>query len=229
MAAPQIEAIDDVRVREIAELVSPETLLNELPATAAVSATARSARQAIHRILSGGDDRMLLIMGPCSIHDPGAALEYARRLFEQSKRLAAELLIVMRVYFEKPRTTVGWKGLINDPGLDNTFRINEGLPRAQAADRDQQPGAADRAGVPRSDHTAVPRRSGGMGRNRRTHDRIPSASGARIGLVVPDRIQERNRRQRAHRRGRDPRRTPSAPVRRRDQGGSLGSGRNAGQ
>jgi len=131
MAAPQIEAIDDVRVREIAELVSPETLLRELPATPAVSATARTARQAIHRILSGADDRMLLIMGPCSIHDPDAAIEYARRLFEQSKRFAAELVIVMRVYFEKPRTTVGWKGLINDPGLDNTFRINEGLRLAR--------------------------------------------------------------------------------------------------
>ena len=131
MAAPRIEAIDDIRVREIAELVSPETLLNELPATAAVSATARTARQAIHRILSGGDDRMLLVMGPCSIHDPNAALAYARKLFEQAQRFASELLVVMRVYFEKPRTTVGWKGLINDPGLDNTFRINEGLRLAR--------------------------------------------------------------------------------------------------
>jgi 3-deoxy-7-phosphoheptulonate synthase len=131
MVAPSIEAIDDIRVREIAELVSPETLAIELPATTAVSATARAARQVIHRILSGADDRLLLIVGPCSIHDPDAALDYARRLLEHAKRLAAEIFIVMRVYFEKPRTTVGWKGLINDPGLDNTFRINDGLRLAR--------------------------------------------------------------------------------------------------
>jgi 3-deoxy-7-phosphoheptulonate synthase len=131
MAAPRIEAIDDVRVREIAELVSPEALLAELPATAAVSAVARTARQAIHRALSGADDRMVLVIGPCSIHDPDAALDYARRLLEQSQRLESELLLIMRVYFEKPRTTVGWKGLINDPGLDNTFRINDGLRLAR--------------------------------------------------------------------------------------------------
>jgi len=124
-------SIDDVRVREIDELVSPEALLAELPATAAVSATARAARQAIHRILTGSDDRLVAIIGPCSIHDPKAAFDYAQRLVAEAKRLEADLLVVMRVYFEKPRTTVGWKGLINDPGLDGTYRVNEGLRLAR--------------------------------------------------------------------------------------------------
>ncbi len=131
MSQSPIESLDDVRVRQIARLVKPETLSAELPVSAAVSTTTRMARQAIHRIMTGSDDRILLIIGPCSIHDPDAALEYARRLLEQSNRLAGELLLVMRVYFEKPRTTVGWKGLINDPGLDNTFRINHGLRLAR--------------------------------------------------------------------------------------------------
>ena len=131
--------IDDLRVREIDELVSPETLLNELPATATITATTRAARQAVHRILAGADDRLLVVIGPCSIHDPQAALDYARKLAAQAQRLASDLLvvvrdtlfIVMRVYFEKPRTTVGWKGLINDPGLDGTYRVNEGLRLAR--------------------------------------------------------------------------------------------------
>jgi 3-deoxy-7-phosphoheptulonate synthase len=131
MSHSPAESIDDVRVRQIAELIKPETLTAELPATPAVSATTRFARQAIHRIMTGSDDRIMLIIGPCSIHDPAAALEYARRLLEQARRLDETLLLVMRVYFEKPRTTVGWKGLVNDPGLDNTFRINEGLRMAR--------------------------------------------------------------------------------------------------
>jgi 3-deoxy-7-phosphoheptulonate synthase len=131
MAASNAEPIDDLRVREIDELVSPEALLNELPATAAISATTRAARQAVHRILAGADDRLLVIVGPCSIHDPAAALDYARKLAAQAQRFAADLLVVMRVYFEKPRTTVGWKGLINDPGLDGTYRVNEGLRLAR--------------------------------------------------------------------------------------------------
>jgi 3-deoxy-7-phosphoheptulonate synthase len=128
---PSGEPIDDLRVREIDELVSPQALLSELPATAAVSALARTTRQAIHRILHGADDRLLAVVGPCSIHDPDAALEYARRLHAEAKRLQSHLLVVMRVYFEKPRTTVGWKGLINDPGLDETFRVNDGLRLAR--------------------------------------------------------------------------------------------------
>lgn len=90
-----------------------------------------ASRQAIHRILHEMDDRLLVVMGPCSIHDPKAGLEYAQRLLEQRKRYAKDLEIVMRVYFEKPRTTVGWKGLINDPHLDGSFDINTGLRRGR--------------------------------------------------------------------------------------------------
>lgn len=123
--------IDDVRIKEIKELVPPAHVLREFPATPASAETTFLARQAIHRILYGADDRLLVVVGPCSIHDPEAALEYARRLKEQADRLRGELLVVMRVYFEKPRTTVGWKGLINDPYLDDSYRINDGIRLAR--------------------------------------------------------------------------------------------------
>ena len=123
--------IDDVRIQEIKELIPPSHVLREFPATPKAADVAFQARQAIHRILFGADDRMLVIIGPCSIHDTDAAMEYARRLLGEAERLKDDLLIVMRVYFEKPRTTVGWKGLINDPYLDNSFRINEGVRLAR--------------------------------------------------------------------------------------------------
>jgi 3-deoxy-7-phosphoheptulonate synthase len=115
---------DDLRIKEIKELVPPAHVLREFPVSETAARTVYETRQAIHRILHGADDRLLVIMGPCSIHDVKAAKEYAAR---PKDRLASDLLIVMRVYFEKPRTTVGWKGLINDPRLDGSFRINEGL------------------------------------------------------------------------------------------------------
>ena len=118
---------DDIRIKEIKELVPPSHVLRESPVSDKAARTTYEARQAIHRILHGADDRLLAIAGPCSIHDIKAAKEYAGRLKREKERLADELLIVMRVYFEKPRTTVGWKGLINDPRLDGSFRINEGL------------------------------------------------------------------------------------------------------
>lgn len=118
---------DDLRVREIKELAPPSHLVREFPGTANTSATTYRARQAIHRILHGADDRLLVVIGPCSIHDPVAAKEYASKLVTERKRLISDLEIVMRVYFEKPRTTVGWKGLINDPDLDGSFQINKGL------------------------------------------------------------------------------------------------------
>jgi 3-deoxy-7-phosphoheptulonate synthase len=123
--------IDDVRIQEIKELVPPAHVLREFPATPRAAEVAYEARQAIHRILYGADNRLLVIIGPCSIHDTDAALEYARKLKVEAERLKDDLLIVMRVYFEKPRTTVGWKGLINDPYLDNSFRINEGVRLAR--------------------------------------------------------------------------------------------------
>jgi 3-deoxy-7-phosphoheptulonate synthase len=118
---------DDLRIKEIKELAPPAHLLREFPCGEAASRTVFEARSAIHRILHGMDERLIVVIGPCSIHDPKAALEYARRLAGERARLAADLEIVMRVYFEKPRTTVGWKGLINDPDLDGSFRINHGL------------------------------------------------------------------------------------------------------
>ena len=118
---------DDLRIKEIKELAPPSHLLREYPCDEKTSLTVFQARESIHRILHGLDDRLVVVIGPCSIHDPKAALEYARRLQGERERLQSELEIVMRVYFEKPRTTVGWKGLINDPDLDGSFRINHGL------------------------------------------------------------------------------------------------------
>ena len=123
--------VDDVRIKEIKELTPPAHILREYPAAEAAATTTYSARNAIHRILHGADARLLVVMGPCSIHDHDAALEYARLLQGASDLYAADLLILMRVYFEKPRTTVGWKGLINDPRLDGSFKINEGLRLAR--------------------------------------------------------------------------------------------------
>ena len=119
---------DDERIKDITVLPPPEHLIRFFPIRGtAVESLITQTRQNIHNIMAGTDDRLLVVIGPCSIHDPMAALEYARRLAEQRKKYAGTLEIVMRVYFEKPRTTVGWKGLINDPYLDETFRIDEGL------------------------------------------------------------------------------------------------------
>jgi 3-deoxy-7-phosphoheptulonate synthase len=122
---------DDLRIREIKELTPPSHLVREFACTEAASAVTHDARQAVHRILHRSDDRLLVVIGPCSIHDPAAAREYATRLAAERSRHAADLEIVMRVYFEKPRTTVGWKGLINDPDLDGSFQINKGLRLAR--------------------------------------------------------------------------------------------------
>jgi 3-deoxy-7-phosphoheptulonate synthase len=122
---------DDLRISAVRALVAPQLLLEELPMDAPAQATVARARQEIHRVLHGADDRLLVIVGPCSIHDAAAAIEYAKRLRAEAKRLEHDLLVVMRVYFEKPRTTVGWKGFINDPRLDGSFAINEGLKSAR--------------------------------------------------------------------------------------------------
>ena len=122
---------DDLRIREIRELVTPEDLMREVACTALASGNVAGSRSALHRILHGCDHRLAVVIGPCSIHDIAAANEYAARLVEQRERFNDRLEIIMRVYFEKPRTTVGWKGLINDPALDGSFRINEGLRLAR--------------------------------------------------------------------------------------------------
>jgi len=119
---------DDERIKDINVLPPPEHLIRFFPIRGTpVETLIEGTRRSIHNIMAGKDDRLLVIMGPCSIHDPAAALEYARRLKVEREKYAGALEIVMRVYFEKPRTTVGWKGLINDPYLDESFRIDEGL------------------------------------------------------------------------------------------------------
>jgi 3-deoxy-7-phosphoheptulonate synthase len=122
---------DDLRIKEIKELVPPAHVFREFPLGPQAAQTTYQARAAIHRILHGADDRLLVVVGPCSIHDVEQAIDYARRLHAEVPRFEQDLQIVMRVYFEKPRTTVGWKGLINDPRLDHSFRINEGLRLAR--------------------------------------------------------------------------------------------------
>ena len=122
---------DDLRIKEIKELVPPAHVFREYPVSNRAAQTTYNARQAIHRVLHGADDRLLVVIGPCSIHDYDVAMDYAKRLAKEAEKYQDDLIVVMRVYFEKPRTTVGWKGLINDPRLDNTFRINEGLRLAR--------------------------------------------------------------------------------------------------
>ena len=125
------ESTDDLRIAQLKPLIPPAILMEELPISEKASHTVASARHTLDAILAGADDRLVVVVGPCSIHDPQAALEYAARLTERASALSDELHVVMRVYFEKPRTTVGWKGLINDPHLDDSFDINSGLRAAR--------------------------------------------------------------------------------------------------
>lgn len=122
---------DDLRIKEIKELMTPADLIADVPLTEPVAKTVANCREALHKILHGADDRLIVVMGPCSIHDVKAAKEYASRLKAKRDQYKDDLEIVMRVYFEKPRTTVGWKGLINDPALDGSFQINKGLRLAR--------------------------------------------------------------------------------------------------
>jgi 3-deoxy-7-phosphoheptulonate synthase len=141
LSAPQLKVVskekhmiyntDDLRIKAIKELAPPGDLMHEFPCTEKASATVYRARDEIHRIMHRGDDRLLVIVGPCSIHDFDAALDYAKRLQALRLTLEPDLTIVMRVYFEKPRTTVGWKGFINDPNLDESHDINKGLRQAR--------------------------------------------------------------------------------------------------
>jgi len=121
----------DIRIRSVRPLISPAILEDELPLDDAGSAAVQRARREVARVILGQDDRLLAVVGPCSVHDPEAALAYAHKLAPLAQRLAPDLVVVMRVYFEKPRTVVGWKGLINDPGLDGSFQINRGLRLAR--------------------------------------------------------------------------------------------------
>ena len=122
---------DDLRICEIRDVIVPNQVHTEMPINDTAAQTTAEARLAVHNILTGQDDRLLVVVGPCSIHDPKAALEYAGLLKQAKDDLEDDLLIIMRVYFEKPRTTVGWKGLINDPDIDSSFNINKGLRLAR--------------------------------------------------------------------------------------------------
>jgi 3-deoxy-7-phosphoheptulonate synthase len=126
-----LDTTDDIRIREIKELDTPAQIMGELPRGDAVTRTVTEARSAIQRIIHRQDDRLAVIIGPCSIHDPKSAMDYASRLMALRARHADTLEIIMRVYFEKPRTTVGWKGLVNDPNLDGSFEIEQGLRLAR--------------------------------------------------------------------------------------------------
>lgn len=128
MGAP---AIDDIRICAMRDLIAPKALVGELPASEAVATHVMRARKAVERVLAGGEDRLVVVVGPCSVHDPDAAREYGEKLAAVAERFSKRLLVVMRVYFEKPRTTIGWKGLINDPNLDGSFAINDGLRLAR--------------------------------------------------------------------------------------------------
>ncbi|KAB1085410.1 3-deoxy-7-phosphoheptulonate synthase [Neorhizobium galegae] len=125
--ASPANTVDDRRIVEITPLTIPADIIAEIPRNDAVTGTVTRTRDTVHRILHGEDDRLIVVIGPCSIHDPVAARDYAARLEEQRRRFSGDLEIIMRVYFEKPRTTVGWKGLMNDPHLDGSYRIEEGL------------------------------------------------------------------------------------------------------
>lgn len=122
---------DDLRITGTTRLIEPNELIASIPVTQKTADTVTSARQAVSGMLNGNDDRVAVVVGPCSIHDPEAALEYAYKLVALKQRYENELCIIMRVYFEKPRTTIGWKGLINDPDMDNSFNINKGLNLAR--------------------------------------------------------------------------------------------------
>jgi 3-deoxy-7-phosphoheptulonate synthase len=126
-----IRPTDDLRIRDVRPLIPPAILLEEIPISERASNVVADARVAIANIIAGADPRLVVVVGPCSIHDTAAALEYAERLKKLADRLADSLVIVMRTYFEKPRTSVGWKGLINDPDLDESFHINKGLRLAR--------------------------------------------------------------------------------------------------
>ena len=126
-----IHQTKDLRIIDTKEILTPEELMQDLPLTELASTTVSDARQQIYRVLDGDDDRLVVIIGPCSIHDTEAAIEYGARLKKLIDELDNELIVIMRVYFEKPRTTVGWKGLINDPDLDNSFQINKGVRKAR--------------------------------------------------------------------------------------------------
>lgn len=189
-----ISRIVNRRVLEFEVLPTPAQVLGDLPLSDQAQEIVAYSRDEIRACLYGQDDRLLVIVGPCSVHDPAAALDYARRLAALKDELGGELLIVMRVYFEKPRTTVGWKGLINDPDIDGSCNIKKGLLLA----RRTLLGVLD-AGLAAAteflelNQPAVHFRRGQLGCGRRSQHRKPGAPSARFGHVDADWLQERHR------------------------------------
>ena len=218
-----LSTTDDLRIREMKELSTPEEVMRKIPRTLTATRVVMAARNAIHAILNGtgrppaGRRRPLLDPRSRAASNMPSG---SRRLREE---LADRLEIVMRVYFEKPRTTVGWKGLINDPDLDGSFNINKGLRLARnvlSAVNNLGLPAGDR--IPRHDDAAIHRRPRGLGGDRRAHHREPDPSRAGLGAVLPGRLQERHRRQCAHRRRRGEVGLPSASFHGGDQGRAFG-------
>ena len=177
---------DDLRIKWTKVVLPPVFLEEELPTTETAATTVLQARREISEILAGRDQRLLVVVGPCSIHDTKAALEYASRLKSAIAEFSDELRIVMRVYFEKPRTTVGWKGLINDPHLDGSYKINDGLRLARHLLLDLA-----EMGVPAGTefldmiYAAIHRRPGQLGSHRRAHHREPGAPPTRLRALLP--------------------------------------------
>ena len=221
---------DDLRIKEIKELAPPSHLLREYPCDEKTSLTVFEARESIHRILHGEDDRLVVVIGPCSIHDPQAALDYARRLQGERERLKSELEIVMRVYFEKPRTTVGWKGLINDPDLDGSFRINHGLRVARellmGINVAGMPAGSEFLDMITPQYIADFVSWGAIGA-RTTESQVHRELAS--GLVVSGRVQERHRRQHQDRHRRDQGRATAASFSFGHQGWALGDRVDQGQ
>ena len=161
--------------------------------TDAASATVFQTRNAICNVLAGRDKRLIVVVGPCSIHDTKAARDYANRLKETTAALSNELIVVMRVYFEKPRTTIGWKGLINDPYLDQSYKINDGLRLARRLLLDLgRDGCACRNRVSRHDFTAVCCRPGELGGDWRAHHGEPDSSPVGLRPLLPGGLQKCN-------------------------------------
>ena len=167
---------DDLRIRSQQPLLSPAIVLHDIRPSEKATEVVSSGRRDASRIISGQDDRLLVIVGPCSVHDVRAAKEYAGLLRREAERLSKDLLVVMRVYFEKPRTTVGWKGLINDPRVDGSFRINDGLRLARQLLGHRRVRPALRHRIPRPHHAAVRGRPRVLRRHRRPHHREPDPS-----------------------------------------------------
>ncbi len=213
---------DDLRIKEIKELITPAQLLGDFPITPNAARTVYETRQEIHRILHGADDRLLIIIGPCSIHDVKAAKEYAEARESQEPLRRRSTDRYARLFREAAHD--GWL-----EGIDQRSQPRRQLPdqRGSASARHLLAGVerirhAGGVRVSRYDYAAVHRRPGHLGRHRRAHHREPSAPRARFGAVLPRRFQERHRRQRAHRRGRDPRRASAASFPFRHQGRPLG-------